>query len=202
MKEILKLIPIKSYRKFFQVQTQNRPQAIFTSFKLEKNGKAASSLPAPTIDSSFQVKTPTQQTSPENHTDDGGSGSSKEASSSFAPHNRLSDSGGGSHSNSERKRRLSFSSSTSTEPEKVSIVRAAGTFFPQNCNDNENDATTSLLAQPTTRRKSKENTDYLKKCGVAGCNEVSDSSHVHCDHCSEVDIPWILFIVFVTKLNV
>lgn len=177
---------IQFYQQFFQVQ--NRPQAIFTSFKLEKNGKAASPLPAPAVDNHFHVKTPMQQTPPENHMDDGGSGSSKEASANFQPLNRLTDSG--SICNNERKRRLSFSSSTSTEPEKVSIVRAAGTFFPQNCNDNESDTSPppQLPPPPTTRRKSKESVDYSKKCFVVGCNEANDSSHVHCDDCSEVRI--------------
>lgn len=174
----------------FQVQTQNRPQAIFTSFKLEKNGKAASPLPASAFDSSYHAKTPMQQISPENHTDDGGSASSKEASVSFTSHNRLNDSGGST--NNERKRRLSFSSSTSTEPEKVSIVRAAGTFFPQNCNDNESDTSpppvlaSSSLTSSAQLKSKEENMDYPRKCCVTGCNDSNDSAHMHCDDCSEV----------------
>lgn len=153
-------------------------------------------MPAASFDSNYHVKTPLQQqTSPENHTDDGGSGSSKEASTNFVSHNhRLGDSGGSS-TNNERKRRLSFSSTTSTEPEKVSIVRAAGTFFPQNCNDNESDTSTSpaqasssSLPSPSTAQnlKPKETMDCLRKCCVTGCNESTDSAHMHCDDCSEV----------------
>lgn len=171
------------------LQVQNRPQAIFTSFKLEKNGKSASPLPVThAIDNSFQVNASMHQTPPENHADE--VGSSKEVSASFPSHNRLNDSGGSL--NNERKRRLSFSSSTSTEPEKVSIVRAAGTFFPQNCNANESETSSPPQVQPppppppTIRRKSKESVDYSKKCCVAGCNEANDSAHLHCDDCTEV----------------
>lgn len=169
---------------FLQVQTQShRPQAIFTSFKLEKNGKAAS--PLPPVETNFHVKTPMTQT-PDNRADDGSA--SKESPSNFTLH-RLSDSGGSS--NSDRKRRLSFSSSPSNDSEKVSIVRAAGTFFPQNC---DNDSESSPPA--SSRRKSKDSADYSKKCSVAGCNQSNDS-HVHCDDCSEVGITnFFLFILF------
>ncbi|XP_031640146.1 uncharacterized protein LOC116352044 isoform X2 [Contarinia nasturtii] len=158
------------------VQTQNRPQAIFTSFKLEKNGKASSPLPPES--SSFRAKTPLNQ-SPENHGDE--SSASKESPTNFSVH-RLSDSGGsgcGSGS-SDRKRRLSFSSSPSTDNEKVSIVRAAGTFFPQNCDNDSESSPPACL-----RRKSKESVDYVKKCSFSHCNQ-SNESHVHCDDCSEV----------------
>lgn len=173
----------------FQVQTQNRPQAIFTSFKLEKNGKAAS--PLPLVESSFQLKTPMNQT-PENHQADDGSSASKESPSNFSMQ-RLSDSGGSS--NSDRKRRLSFSSTPSTESEKVSIVRAAGTFFPQNC---DNDSESSPPA--SSRRKSKESVDYSKKCSAAGCNQSNDS-HVHCDDCSEVCIPLLRLLILFSSLH-
>lgn len=145
-----------------------------------------------------------QQTPPENHVDDGGS--SKEPSASFLSHNRLNDSGGSS--NNERKRRLSFSSSTSTEPEKMSIVRAAGTFFPQNCNDNESETSSPPQVQPppppppTVRHKSKESVDYSKKCCVAGCNEANDSSHLHCDDCTEVSsLVWCVCVCHIFKLD-
>lgn len=145
-----------------------------------------------------------QQISPENHTDDGGSGgSSKDASVNFPLHNRLNDSGAAGATNNERKRRLSFSSTTSTEPEKVSIVRAAGTFFPKNCNDNDSETSSPSQVQqpqpppqPITRRKSKESVDYSKKCCVVGCNETNDSSHVHCDDCTEVCNYRVVFISF------
>ncbi|XP_055317113.1 uncharacterized protein LOC129576294 isoform X2 [Sitodiplosis mosellana] len=153
------------------VQTQNRPQAIFTSFKLEKNGKASSPLPS---ESSFRAKTPLNRT-PENHGDE--SSASKESPSNFSIH-RLNDSGGSG--SSDRKRRLSFSSSQSNDNEKVSIVRAAGTFFPQNC-DNDSESSPPL----SSRRKSKESVDYSKKCSISNCNQPNDS-HVHCDDCSEV----------------
>lgn len=117
---------------------------------------------------------------PENHADDG-SIASKESPPNFSVH-RLSDSGGSGNSNSDRKRRLSFSSSPSNDTEKVSIVRAAGTFFPQNC-DNDSDAS----PPSSSRRKSKESVEYLKKCSIAGCNQSNDS-HLHCDDCSEVRI--------------
>lgn len=130
------------------------------------------------------MKTPMNQT-PENHVDDGSS-ASKESPSNFSLH-RLSDSGGSGTSNNDRKRRLSFSSSPSNDTEKVSIVRAAGTFFPQNC-DNDSDAS----PPSSSRRKSKESVEYLKKCSIAGCNQSNDS-HVHCDDCSEVRIKWIYF---------
>lgn len=155
---------------------QNRPQAIFTSFKLEKNGKASSPLLTTTDGGFHQVKTPINQT-PENHGDE--SSASKESPSNFSIH-RLSDSGGSS--NSDRKRRLSFSSSPSNDNEKVSIVRAAGTFFPQNC---DNDSESSLPS--SSRRKSKESVDYSKKCSIANCHQPNDV-HVHCDDCSEVRI--------------
>lgn len=112
---------------------------------------------------------------PENHGEE--SSASKE-SPNFSMH-RLSDSGGSG--NSDRKRRLSFSSSQSNENEKVSIVRAAGTFFPQNCdNDSESSPPSS------SRRKSKESVDYTKKCLISNCNQPSDS-HIHCEDCSEVN---------------
>lgn len=152
---------------------QNRPQAIFTSFKLEKNGKSSSPLPT-TTESVFRVKTPINHT-PENQGDE--SSASKESPSNFTVQ-RLSDSG--ASSNSDRKRRLSFSSSPSNDNEKVSIVRAAGTFFPQNCdNDSESSPPSS------SRRKSKESVDFTRKCSVSNCNQSNDS-HVHCDDCSEV----------------
>lgn len=141
------------------------------------------------------MKTPRQQTSPDNHTDDGGS--TKDASASVVPHNQLKDFSG--NTNSERKRRLSFSSSTSTEPEKVSIVRAAGTFFPQNCNDYDSNTSppppSSSSPLVPTRRKSKE---YSKNCcAVAGCGDANDSSHIHCDDCSEVRFHFCFIVIFI-----
>lgn len=170
---------------FCQVQTQSRPQAIFTSFKLEKNGKASSPLPS---ESSFQLKTPINQT-PENHTDESGS---KESPTNFSVQ-RLNDSTG-SGSN-DRKRRLSFSSSPSNDTEKVSIVRAAGTFFPQNCdNDAESSPPSSL------RRKSKDSVDYPKKCSVSNCSQSNDA-HIHCDDCSEVCFQFFFSITISTRFK-
>lgn len=129
------------------MQTQNRPQAIFTSFKLEKNGKASSPLPS---DSSFHMKMAMNQT-PENAKDEGST--SKDLPANFSIRS--------SESSYDRKRRLSFSSSSPND-EKVSIVRAAGTFFPQNCdNDGESSPSSSL------RRKSKESVDYSKKSNTS-----------------------------------
>lgn len=169
-----------------QVQTHNRPQAIFTSFKLEKNGKASSPLPS---DSSFHTKTPLNQT-PENQGDE--NSALKESPSNFSML-RLSDSGsviggcGNVSGNSDRKRRLSFSSSPSNDNEKLSIVRAAGTFFPQNC-DNDSESSPPI----SSRRKSKDSVDYSKKCRISNCTQQNDS-HVHCDDCSEVCIQFDFF---------
>lgn len=174
---------IKFYEKFsfkiFQVQTQARPQAIFTSFKLEKNGKSSLSPSQP--DNGFQLKTPNHNQSNDNQTD--GNSSSKESSSPQFSVNRLSDSSGGSGIN-DRKRRLSFSTSPSTEADKVSIVRAAGTFFPENCGDEG-----EMLP---TRRKSKENANVsdfsvnaIKKANAIHLNQ-SNGNQFQCDECSEV----------------
>lgn len=94
---------------------------------------------------------------------------------------------GSSNNSSERKRRLSFSVSPSNDSEKVSIVRAAGTFFPQNCEDEVDSSPTDV------RRKSKESntsdisTTTSKKCHIPYCNQANDS-HIHCVDCSEVCI--------------
>lgn len=120
------------------------------------------------------MKTPLHQT-PENQTDDGSG--AKESPTNFSM-NRLNDSI--SSGSNDRKRRLSFSSSPSNDNEKVSIVRAAGTFFPQNCeNDIESSPPSNL------RRKSKDSADYSKKCSVSNCSQSNDA-HIHCDDCSEV----------------
>lgn len=142
---------------------------------MEKSGNAIS--PLPVTDNSFQVKTPTNKTY-ENNADEGMS-ASKDSSFGFSVH-RVSDSGGSGSSNSDRKRRLSFSLSPSNDTEKVSVVRAAGTFFPQNCDNNCDASSTS-----GTRRKSRDSAEYLKKCSNTECEQPNDS-HVHCHDCSEV----------------
>lgn len=126
------------------------------------------------------MKTPNHNQSADIQPD--GNTSSKESTSPQFLSNRLSDSSGSS--TNDRKRRLSFSTSPSNDADKVSIVRAAGTFFPQNCGD-ENETSIS-------RRKSKESStasDYSmnpsKKCKASTCNQ-SNENHFHCDECSEV----------------
>lgn len=127
------------------------------------------------------MKSPNHNQSAESQPD--GNSSSKESTPPQLLSNRLSDSSGSS--TNDRKRRLSFSTSPSNDTDKVSIVRAAGTFFPQNCGD-ENETSVS-------RRKSKENSttsDYSinpsKKCKTSACNNQSNENHYHCDECSEV----------------
>lgn len=77
----------------------------------------------------------------------------------------------------ERKRKLSFSSTQSSENDKVSVVRAAGTFFPQNCND-----------EPPLALKREEikSVDAAKrKCLIDSCPIESPNNHLHCDICNE-----------------
>lgn len=131
-------------------------------------------------DNGFHLRTPNHQQSNENQPD--GNSSSKESISPQFTSNRLSDSSGST--NNDRKRRLSFTTPPSNETDKVSIVRAAGTFFPQNCDDDNE--------TPVLRRKSKESSSasdfsitVSKKCNVTTCNQ-PNGNHVHCDECPEV----------------
>lgn len=153
-----------------QVQSQTRPQAIFTSFKLEKGSPIASDHMA------THLKSPSNQTTPENVHIDGSASK---------------DSCGSTNNNgSDRKRRLSFSSSPSNDSEKVSIVRAAGTFFPQNCDDDLDSSTSSGRAKSKNTSASEliVPTATAKKCRIAACN-LSNDVHVHCAECPEVRKP-------------
>lgn len=150
---------------------------------MEKNGKSSSSPLS--SDNGFQLRTPNHQHSIDNQTDCNSS-SKDSISPQHLTSNRLSNSSGSS--TNERKRRLSFSTSTSpsNDTDKVSIVRAAGTFFPQNCDD-ENESSIA-------RRKSKESSnasDYsvqpAKRCHIENCKQIN-VNHLHCDECSEVSI--------------
>lgn len=78
----------------------------------------------------------------------------------------------------DRKRKLSFSSTQSSENDKVSVVRAAGTFFPQNCNDDP------PLALKKDETKSVD--AGKRKCSVDSSTIESTNSHLHCDVCNEV----------------
>lgn len=105
----------------------------------------------------------------------------QEAQASHANDQQLLNNSNGSNSDdSETKSRLSFLSSPASANEKVSIVRAAGTFFPRNGDDeNEIDGNISNL-----KRKYKE-VDASKKCQVPNCKEMS-VQHLHCDECDKV----------------
>lgn len=83
----------------------------------------------------------------------------------------------------ERKRKLSFSSSPPSDNEKISVVRAAGTFFPQNCEESP----PSLLKKSKIDVDDKDLTVTRKKCEIPACTQNNDF-HLHCDHCEEVDI--------------
>lgn len=160
-----------------QVQTQSRPSAIFTSFKLEKNGKS-SPLQSPP-DNVYQTKgSSINQLMTEECNEPKKESPSSNAFVQNLSLNLLNTSSGSS--GSERKRRLSFSSSPSSETnEKVSIVRAAGTFFPRNCDDEDEQQSPS-----NSQRKSKDS-NASKKCQLALCSQPNDS-HVHCNECNEV----------------
>lgn len=154
-----------------QVQSPARPQAIFTSFKLEKNAKNSPVL----IDSLPHLKSPNNQTTPENVHLDGSA--SKDSCAS-------------NNNGSERKRRLSFSSSPSNDSEKVSIVRAAGTFFPQNCDDDLDSSASSGRNKSKNASLSELPMPAAEKCCVSMCSLATDS-HVHCGECSEVCIYYV-----------
>lgn len=82
----------------------------------------------------------------------------------------------------DRKRKLSFSSTQSNENDKVSVVRAAGTFFPQNCND---DPPLSLIKDEVRKFDNGKH-----KCPVEGCTMDTINAHFHCDACNEVSKIW------------
>lgn len=165
----------------FQIQSPARPQAIFTSFKLEKNGKNS-----PVINDNLPLlKSPTNQISPENAHLDGSA--SKDSCTS-------------NNNGSDRKRRLSFSSSPSNDSEKVSIVRAAGTFFPQNCDDDLDSSASSGRNKSKNVSSSELAMPAAKKCRVSMCSHATDS-HVHCGECSEVCIYYLLYKFCTEKIK-
>lgn len=150
-----------------QAQSQARPQAIFTSFKLEKGSPISSDHTA------AQLKSPSNQTTPEMVHIDGSA--SKDSYSSTTNNN-----------GSDRKRRLSFASSPN-DSDKVSIVRAAGTFYPQNCDDDLDSSTSSGRAKSKNTSASEVTVRVAgaKKCRLAACHQPIDG-HVHCAECPEV----------------
>lgn len=149
-----------------QVQSHASPQAIFTSFKLEKNGIGATAVGIAAADASSE---PTEMAKL--------SDAESPRQRHCYPLNRsdASDSPAecrGETWTSERKRKLSFSSTQSNENDKVSVVRAAGTFFPQNCND-----------EPTLMLKKDE--PKSGDTGKSKCPVESTSNYV----CNEVREP-------------
>lgn len=158
-----------------QVQSNSSPQAIFTSFKLEKNGNGSPSAGAPVDVSSDAIEL--------KKCNDSASPRQRQNYALNRSHNTSDTSDSINESRNEtcandRKRKLSFSSTQSSENEKVSVVRAAGTFFPQNCNDE---------APMAFKKDETKSADVGKrKCSIDSCTIETMANHLHCGICNEV----------------